>query len=234
MVADLPKFWAVGLFFVSTVILVTLFLLPPETSEYWTREAGPIEDFGAVAFLAGAVAAIATASQSQGLTRMNFILWAALALIFFGEETSYLQHWLGYATPAWMEDMNAQGEVNLHNLNPLQGGSLMEDGISIETLLTAQNLFRIGFVAYFLVLPIAYFLSTHVRSLIKRLSIPVAGKNLLTAAWIPILLSISLIFAGGEPSPLAETRETIYGTTIGIFLITQWWENRKVRRPGFE
>ena len=211
--------------------MVALFFLPTETGKYWTREAGPIEDFGAVMFLAGAVAAIAAAAQSRGLARVNFALWAFLALLFFGEETSYLQHWIGYPTPDWIATVNDQEEFNIHNLAPLDGGgSLRTDGINLETLLKSQNLFRMGFGTYFLLLPLAYFFSSRVQSLVRKLSIPIAGRNLLTAAWISISVSLVFVLLGGEAAPLAETRETIYGTTIGIFLIAHWYANRKLKR----
>lgn len=222
----------ISVFFVSffSLILIILYFLPSPTSTYWTREAGPIEDFGAVMFLAGALAAIATASQARGLERVNFAIWAFLSLLFFGEETAYLQHWIGYATPGWLDAMNAQGEVTVHNLNQLQGGSLLDGRISLETLLKSQNLFRIGFTLYFLVLPLAYLFFRPARVLLERLSIPLVGRNLLTSAWLVILLSLILRLAGGEPAPLAETRETVYGTTVGIFLITHWWERYRVWR----
>jgi len=41
---------------------------------------------------------------------------------FFGEETSYLQHYIGFSTPEAYAVLNAQNELNIHNLNPLQGG----------------------------------------------------------------------------------------------------------------
>lgn len=201
MVSDLRKWPSLFFLFLASSLLVAIFFLPVETSEHWTREAGPIEDFGAIMFLAGAAAAIAAATQSKGLKRVNFVIWAALALIFFGEETSYLQHWIGYSTPVWIEAINAQGELNIHNLSPLHGGSILEGGITFETLLTSQNMFRIGFGIYFLILPLACFFSARIRSLAERLSIPVAGRNLLISAWLAIFLSFALVLLGGG-SPL--------------------------------
>ena len=37
-----------------------------------------------------------------------------------GEEMSWGQHWLGFATPDWLQNINEQGETNLHNIHMVE------------------------------------------------------------------------------------------------------------------
>ena len=39
------------------------------------------------------------------------------------EEIAWGQHFLHYATPEWMEEINRQGEMTAHNIGPFQGKS---------------------------------------------------------------------------------------------------------------
>ncbi|WP_207061552.1 hypothetical protein [Motiliproteus sp. SC1-56] len=52
----------------------------------------------------------------------TFTLIMALGCLYFaGEEASWGQHWLGYATPEAIAQRNEQGEFNLHNDPVLEG-----------------------------------------------------------------------------------------------------------------
>lgn len=41
----------------------------------------------------------------------------AASIYIAGEEVSWGQHWLGWATPEWLAALNDQGETNLHNIS---------------------------------------------------------------------------------------------------------------------
>ena len=230
MVADTQKWLAVFFGVAFSLLLIAMMTLPFGTANKLTGEAGPVEGFAAIAYLVGAVAALVASWRARGIARLNFVVWSFLALLFFGEETSYLQHWIGYATPVWIEALNAQGELNIHNLDPLQGGSLLDDKANISSLLKSQNLFRIGFFGYFLVLPLVYRFSARARNRISEWAIPLPGRRILTAAWVLICLSLVFRLLGGEASPIAEVRETIYASTIGLFLIAHWQRSRGIVR----
>lgn len=66
-------------------------------------------------------------SESYGL---KFAKWPPLllALLFFigaGEEISWGQHWFGFETPAVVKSVNAQKELNIHNINSHLANHLM-------------------------------------------------------------------------------------------------------------
>src|SRR5690606_29576334 len=111
-----------------------------------------------------------------------------LAIVCAGEETSWLQHELGYATPEIVADANVQGEFNLHNLRGLQGGALFEEPGEERPwlgLLGSQNLFQLGFATYFLVLPLLALIPA-VRRVFERYALPYLGLGAVAVVWIPI------------------------------------------------
>jgi hypothetical protein len=145
-------------------------------------------------------------------------------LLSFGEETSWLQHQLGYATPGVVSGINSQGEFNLHNLSIFQGGELLGKNrenreIGLSLLLKSQHLFQLGFFAYFLVLPILTLTPT--IALITKLRVPYPGWRLFGNIWLSIGLTILFtVFANEATKPIiAETRELLYALTILVFLI---------------
>ena len=207
---------------------VALALTPEPLAEAVTEEAGVIETIGALGFLLAMVLAAVIAWRSTGVVRVYFMVWAALTAIFFGEETSWLQHYLDFDTPLAYRELNAQGELNIHNLVPLQGGSLVEGEVSIGTFFKSQNLFRLGFLVYFGVLPILALMRTRVGGLIRRAKIPVIGPRDLISSWSVIVVSFLLVVMGAFDSPLAEAREAFYGLVILRFVAAHF------RRPGEE
>lgn len=50
------------------------------------------------------------------LRRVSYVLLAFFFFVAFGEELSWGQHYLGFATPEAIEELNQQEEFNLHNL----------------------------------------------------------------------------------------------------------------------
>ena len=156
-------------------------------------------------------------------TKFWMFLWAALSLLFWGEEASWGQHFLMYEVPADISSMNVQGEMNLHNLEFLQSQSLQsDDGLSLRNLLTAQNLFQLGFLTYFLVMPIMAKISFF-KTLAAKLNVPMPGVKLIVFIWVPIALTICLsVLSLQEPdtkAAMAECREMFYGLGIGMFAL---------------
>jgi hypothetical protein len=96
--------------------LVWLFDAPVATQRALAAENRPIELASALFYFAAMMVAAYGATQVSGALRWYLALWALLCFLFFGEETSWLQHYLRYPTPAWMAHENVRGEFNLHNL----------------------------------------------------------------------------------------------------------------------
>lgn len=232
MVVDLQPKNALMASLILCLFLLVCFLLRHELNRFVLTEYGLIESLSTLAYLIGIYYSCKLLSQSKGWLRGNILLWTLLAIFFFGEETSYLQHYIQYQTPEFFLLNNAQQELNFHNITTT-GGSIIDavgsGNLSVSILLKSQNLFNLGFFIYFLLLPVAAHLCPRVRMLVQRFSIPTIGINTLFLFWVPIMLSIALGFSDISMETylrkyVGETREMFYAFTIATFLYLSWRE----------
>lgn len=163
-------------------------------------------------------------SEKGHFMKLWLYFWAFCSLLFFGEETSWLQHYIAYETPEGLSGINTQEEFNLHNLDFLQSSSIHGgEGFSIRNLLTAQHLFQMGFFAYFFALPLACKLRPF-KNWAEKLEIPLPGLNVLLFIWVPVFTTIALsVLSLSDPatkSAMAEAREMFYGLGVGMFGIS--------------
>ena len=203
--------------------LVWLFNAPVETQRALAAENRPVELASALFLLAGMVmAAYAAVHRDAGRVpadhalRWYLALWAVLCLLFFGEETSWLQHLIGYQTPAFIAEQNVRGELNLHNLRLLHGGELVGAEFHWRSLFKAQHLFNLGFLAYFFGLPLLASSAAGQR-LLRRAQIPYPGKRLAAFAFLPLAVSAVLTLLAGTYETkvtIAESRETVCALVI--------------------
>ncbi len=159
-------------------------------------EDGIVEITSALAYPVGAFFALRLARHSHGWGRAHWIMWVGLCILFFGEETSWLQHVIGYTTPDAMKAVNAQSEFNLHNLNivTVDGALIGNDGtLTFKVWRDSQVLFYLGFTTYFLLLPLARSLR-FVDDMAQRLAVPALSRRFLLMVWIPIAVSVAFTF----------------------------------------
>ena len=100
-------------------------VLPLVHSDPLVREYRLVEmaTFGCAAF-AGLAGLVLTAKFSKSRTERVFFLLFSLGMVFIaGEEVAWGQWLFSYETPEWMNQINAQDEMTIHNLGPLQGRS---------------------------------------------------------------------------------------------------------------
>jgi virulence-associated protein VapD len=208
---------------VISVFFIATFFFGLREFSFLRGENGLIEILTALFYILALKVSIYGIFSRKNFRKSYFVLWLFLSFIFFGEETSWLQHQLNYQTPDKIADMNMQKELNIHNFKWFQGGSILEEnGLNqgLATLHTSQNLFRLGFVVYFLFLPIIGYLKQNTW-LIRTLKFPYAGRSLLLYIWIPIAISIILaaLSEGKTKSFIAETREMHYAFSIFTYLL---------------
>lgn len=203
----------------ATLLLLLFFLLGTAATRPLWRENGFVENISALSYLTGLLLCGYFAFRFPHPHRLFLIMWAVLCLVFFGEETSWLQHQIGFVTPDWIAARNAQREFNIHNLTPLQGGALLDGDFHWRVLLKSQHLFQAGFVGYFLLLPVLSVLPPTGRW-IARLQVPYPGWNLMLGIWAAVAISVVLTVMSNEEtrSAIAETREMIYALSILAFL----------------
>lgn len=118
------------------------------------------EVLGALAFLAGAIFYFLAWRREKGHGAgwsLGLLGCALLLFLAFGEEASWGQHWLGFATPEQLREINAQQETNLHNLwliDSYRANGGKKSGLA-ALLLNSNRLFDLMVIGFFLVLPLA-------------------------------------------------------------------------------
>jgi hypothetical protein len=97
-----------------------------ESLSAWSVEDGPLENLTAVLFGLSAIAFVGVAARSDFLRGrpepwryVATLGWAALMLVFMGEELSWGQRLVGFAPPESVSSINTQGEFNVHNIELL-------------------------------------------------------------------------------------------------------------------
>lgn len=209
----------------TSLVVVGVAFSPPRLMAFFQGELGIVETISAFAYLVGAWLAVRLARASDGWPRTQWVMWAVLCLLFFGEETSWLQHWLAYETPANVSAINAQEEFNLHNLFLFSTPASLVDAtgahLTWKLLLSAQVLFYVGFTAYFLLLPLAMRLRSVAR-LGANLGIPRLSAAFLAIVWLPIGVTGCLTFAFAHDAVrkalIGETREMCFALAIALFI----------------
>jgi hypothetical protein len=213
---------------IATAILVSaaaVFLVLPRTSpdfvKTFDREGGMIELLSALFYLVGFVlCAYRLFIVKTRHDRAYLYLWAALCVLFFGEETSWLQHVIGYGTPQSIAEINVQNEFNLHNL--FETGSLHEaltsGQVSIRHFLDTTTLFRLGFLFYFLILPTLMHAGAF-KGFRQKMRPPLPSIGFITTLFATLTLSLlGYYFAQELRLELTEAREAFYALFIMLYV----------------
>lgn len=198
-----------------------------------TEEDGFIEYLTAVFYLLGFfLAIIAIFKRKKRLVLA--IVWAILCFMFLGEETSWFQRILKYSVPG-VENVSSQNEFNLHNLEIFSGDSLFVDGkISkegiINFLTSTQNMFRLGFFGYFLILPLLTF-NKKIKKLLTKIGYVKPSTKFILVLLIVMVLAFVLAILSPEEvkMAMAETREMLYAFFIFLYVGIYIWSQNKTQ-----
>lgn len=127
------------------VCLIAVFLFDPETFRAMAEEDSPIEWLSALLVLGAsglfAIEAIGRGRCGLGsnwLERLQFAIACGFALLFFligMEEISWMQRIAGFDTPTEIQEINWQGEFNLHNIHTDLSETVYYTGAGIFLLL---------------------------------------------------------------------------------------------------
>ncbi len=173
-----------------TIILsyLVLFVFKGEDLFFWIKEDGFFEYGSALwYFLSSILLLVIYFKYTEG---NNFLIFRTkrnlfillLGLLFFvaaGEEISWGQRIFNIDTPENIKDINAQGELNIHNLNFFHGKDEFgnrKEGLS--NWLTLGRIFFIFWVLYCVVIPILNKVSVKVSKILKSINLPIVHLGL--------------------------------------------------------
>jgi hypothetical protein len=195
------------------------------------REDQLAENLTALLFLLGAAAC--AWALAHGRHKTMAVMWLPLCVVFMGEEVSWFQRALGFSVPQ-VEAYSSQAEFNLHNLKLFGGGRIIrKDGgydLSPRALLNSQNIFRAGWLTWFLVLP----LLTHVpvvQRTAARLHYVRPSFALSAPIWIVLALAAALTLTTVPPIKdyVAEVTEFGYAAMILLYTLLLTRSDKTVR-----
>ncbi|MCK5310813.1 MAG: hypothetical protein KAJ62_01810 [Desulfobacteraceae bacterium] len=159
--------------------------------------------------------------------RNNFIVYLFLFICFisFGEELSWGQRIFDIKTPDFIAENNVQQELTLHNLYILCGGStwrhFFKTGeFNYQQIVDAQNLFRLGFVVFFLLFPIVYS-TKYGAGILSKLGYYKPENHFTFLLWLFIVCTFLIVIGKTNSSYLhsiQEIREMAFALFIGMYL----------------
>jgi len=207
------------------------FAINAETFERLGREEGLIETAGALLFLVASGGFSILFLRSSACensffgrrTRRNLFigLLAVIMFISFGEEISWGQRALGFQTPQFLAELNAQQETNLHNLWLVH--QWRPDGSEksfLGLMLNMNRLFSIFWLAYFVIVPIAARHSERARRTLVWAGIPVPPMwvgGLFLATYVSYKTTAAIDAGSIRAHSLDELKEAIYAAIYAFF-----------------
>ncbi len=159
------------------------------------------------------------------LRKRNFFfgLFAVLFFVCFGEEISWGQRIFGWQTPGFFIELNAQKELNIHNIWLFQGSN--PDGSEksfVELLLNMNRLFSIFWLGFCVIIPLANSCSKKANIFLKYLGIPIIPLwigGIFIANYLAFRIVILLPFEKCVLSALDELKEINYALAFAVLAI---------------
>ncbi len=177
--------------------------------------------------------------QGEGvppLRRGCYILLALFFFVAFGEELSWGQHYLGFSTPAALEGLNQQEELNLHNLTFVDSNDASGKKRSLAgKLFNSNRLFDYFMIGLFLAAPAGFRLWPWFGRLYGSLGGPLMALPLALPLLLNIALSVVtevwLVDNGFRHMATSEIRELNYAMLcfLGmawLLAVERWREER--------
>jgi len=240
------KLWKILLF--QTIIALTycIILFEDKTIIFLGVEDGLIENFGAIFYLIASILFFIAFNYSKradgdnwkisGKRNIFYLLLGILFIICFGEEISWGQRLLGVETPEFINKINAQKEINFHNIWLFH--SLNPDGKRksfFALMLNMSRLLSIFGMVYCVFFPVADKLSKRINSIFKKTNFPVPqiwiGFLFLTNYFIFKIVSCFLSDSPHEVlASINELKESNYAFIFGIFAFIEMYKNNRLNQ----
>lgn len=181
---------------VGLIILLLLWEKNKDVVFNLIKEDGLVENLSAFFWLQASIICFYRIVVNSQKNKLLLWFWAIFCFLCFGEEISWGQRIFAYSVQS-VQHISAQHEFNIHNLSFLStqlgisrylghGGKINWLG-----LFNAQNLFYIGFLIYFLFVPILIH-SKRLSFLKNKLHYHTPSFYFLISVWPIIILSFLL------------------------------------------
>jgi hypothetical protein len=215
-----------AIIFIIVISTYSIVFLDETTIYDLGDEDGLIENLGATFFITSSFLFFTIFFKSSGSgnsfgkfhTNRNvfYLLLGIFFIICFGEEISWGQRIIGWNTPAMMEDINIQGETNLHNLKIFYKNR--DKPLSFNML----TLFSAFWLSYFILVPLVSKFSHRANGFFKHIGLPCPplwmGGLFLTNYFAAKFMNIDNL---GLPmttlESVTELKESNYALNFAIF-----------------
>jgi hypothetical protein len=222
------------IYIIFTLIIFTLaysvlFIFNEEKVFFWIKEDGFFEYASAIWYLLASVILIFIYFKYPSgndffffTTRKNlFIL--LLGLLFFvacGEEISWGQRIFSISTPDNIKDINAQGELNIHNLNIFHGKDEYGNRKKgIENWLTLGRLFFLFWFSYCFIIPVLNRTSQTISKFFRKLNLPIVALWLGSMFLVNYILSRIVLFVNENINDHAAVEIKESNTALLFFMV---------------
>jgi hypothetical protein len=192
------------------VVLISSYLFfnlaDGDTVIAWGKEDSFFEWLTSIFYFAGAILLILAFKRNKNI----FLLLLSLVLFFgAGEEISWGQRILGFATPEEVNKINVQHEFNIHNMI-LFDGKTMEGGVKngVARLFEMDMLFKLFTIIWGVLLPLCVYHIKIFSTLAQKYKVPVPPISLgvfFLVSWIALKLSLAAM----HPLPVGTPTEAL-------------------------
>ncbi len=201
----------------ASIVVVILWILTadvflhPRQLNVVHREDGIIETASALLLLCAAVVSVRIALR-LGRGRPEYYMHLFLGFLFFvmfGEEISWGQRYFGLTTPAFIAAVNAQEEINFHNVY----GYLFD------------HIFVVCFFLWGVVVPILDRVSRFFRQVFLAVGLPVPSAGLAVALLVITAMQSDIVYLFTDPLPtlrIPEARELLSALAFLVMMLEVW------------
>lgn len=209
----------VGIGLALTCIAFSLLALNGPSVDWLVKEDSLVEWAGAIGLLVGSVLfllAFLRVRRNRPADMAPVGVWSLLVVavalfFFFGEEISWGQRILGFATPETIGGVNAQDETTFHNVNFLQGG-----------LFDGDRLFRAAWLGFFVLLPLGCWLWPRLRARLAPLMpiVPASLAVLFFASWMIALVALNVFDTSSYTAlyPISHATSEIQESCVEVLM----------------